>query len=417
MKNIFNKKIKSKDGKVVAQNFAYLSFLQIAGYVFPLLTIPYLARTIGAEGFGRISFASAVIAWVRTIVDWGFLFTATRDVAQNREDKEKVSEIFSNVLWARLLLSVVSGLGLLLLTISIPTFREHTTILAVSFLMVPGHIFFPDWFFQGIEKMKYTTIFNLCIKFIFTIAVFIFIREKGDYIYQPLLTSIGYLLCGIGAFYLIVYKWGYSIRCPQMRKILSTLKDSTDVFINNLMPNLYNSLSIVLLGVWGGPVANGIYFGGTKFVEIFRNLHQVLSRAFFPFLSRHKDKHRMFAFLNIGSASIGVIIMILFAPLIINVLMGDEFEDSVGVLRVLALSLIFLSISDTYGTNYLIINHQERNLRNCTMFFSVIGMLLAIPLIKNFTYMGVAMTILICRFFLGTSAFMLAVLHKRKHDC
>lgn len=417
MKNIFNKKIKSKDGKVVAQNFAYLSFLQIAGYVFPLLTIPYLARTIGAEGFGRISFASAVIAWVRTIVDWGFLFTATRDVAQNREDKEKVSEIFSNVLWARLLLCSVSGLGLFLLTILIPTFREHAVILAISFLMVPGHIFFPDWFFQGVEKMKYTTIFNLSIKLIFTIAVFIFIREKSDYIYQPLLTSIGYLLCGIGAFYLIVYKWGYNIRPPKMRKIISTLKGSTDVFINNLMPNLYNSLSVVLLGVWGGPVANGIYYGGKKFVEIFRNLHQVFSRAFFPFLSRHKDKHTMFALINIGTASLGAITMIIFAPMIINVLMGDEFEGSVGVLRVLAVSMIFLSISNTYGTNYLIINHQERILRNSTMFFSVIGMLLAIPLIKNYTYMGVAMTILICRFFLGTSAFMLAVLHKRKHDC
>lgn len=401
----------------MAQNFAYLTFLQIAGYVFPLLTIPYLARTIGAEGFGRISFASAVIVWVQTIVDWGFLFTATRDVAQNRDDKEKVSEIFSNVLWTRLLLCILSGFGLVLLTISIPTFREHAVILAVSFLMVPGHIFFPDWFFQGVEKMKYTTIFNLCIKFIFTIAVFIFIREKSDYIYQPLLTSIGYLVCGIGAFYLIVYKWGYSIRPPKTRKILLTLKGSTDVFINNLMPNLYNSLSVVLLGVWGGPVANGVYFGGKKFVEIFRNLHHVLSRAFFPFLSRHKDKHRMFALINIGSASFGAIIMIIFAPQIIRLLMGDEFEDSVGVLRVLALSLIFLSVSNTYGTNYLIINHQERSLRNCTMFFSVIGMLLAVPLIKNYTYIGVALTILICRFFLGTSAFILVVLHKRKHAC
>ena len=415
MRIIFNKKIKSKDGKVVAQNFAYLTFLQFAGYVFPILTIPYLARTIGAEGFGRISFASAVIVWVQTLVDWGFLFTATRDVAQNREDKDKVSEIFSNVLWARLLLCIISGIGLSLLIISIPTFREHAVILGISFLMVPGHIFFPDWFFQGVEKMKYTTLFNLTIKFIFTIAVFIFIREKSDYIYQPLLTSIGYLVCGIGAFYLIVYKWGYSIRPPKMGKILSTLKGSTDVFINNLMPNLYNSLSIVLLGIWGGPVANGIYFGGQKFVEIFRNLHQVLSRAFFPFLSRHKDKHRMFVLINIGSASLGAVIMIVLAPLIINVLMGDEFEGSVDVFRILVLSLIFLSISNTYGTNYLIINHQERNLRNSTMFFSVIGMLMAIPLIKNYTYLGVAMTILICRFFLGASAFLLAVLYKRKH--
>ena len=41
----------SKDGKTVFANFGYLSLLQIAGYVFPLLTMPYLARVIGSHGF------------------------------------------------------------------------------------------------------------------------------------------------------------------------------------------------------------------------------------------------------------------------------------------------------------------------------------------------------------------------------
>ena len=73
----------SKDGKTVFANFGYLSLLQIAGYVFPLITMPYLARVIGADGFGKIAFASAIVVWIQTISDWGFNLTATRDVAQN----------------------------------------------------------------------------------------------------------------------------------------------------------------------------------------------------------------------------------------------------------------------------------------------------------------------------------------------
>ena len=99
---------KSKEGKTVVSNFGYLSLLQIAGYIFPLITMPYLARVIGASGFGKIAFASAIILWIQTIADWGFNFTATRDVAQNRDNKKKVSEIFSNVLWARCLLTFIS---------------------------------------------------------------------------------------------------------------------------------------------------------------------------------------------------------------------------------------------------------------------------------------------------------------------
>ena len=92
---------KNKEAKTVAGNFMWLSLLQVAGYVFPLITMPYLARVIGVEGFGKIAFASAIMVWIQTIADWGFNLTATRDVAQNRENPQKVSEIFSNVLWPR----------------------------------------------------------------------------------------------------------------------------------------------------------------------------------------------------------------------------------------------------------------------------------------------------------------------------
>ena len=151
----------SNDGKTVFANFGYLSLLQIAGYVFPLITMPYLARVIGADGFGKIAFASAIVIWVQTISDWGFNMTATRDVAQNRDNKEKVSRIFSNVLWARCLLTIFSGLLLLLAVSIIPYFRSNADIIWITFLLVPGYILFPDWFFQAIEKMKYTTIVTI----------------------------------------------------------------------------------------------------------------------------------------------------------------------------------------------------------------------------------------------------------------
>ena len=97
----------NKDGKALASNFGYLMLLQIASYIFPLLTIPYLARVIGVEGFGAIAFAAAVMIWFQTVVDWGFNYTATRDLAQNRDDTVKISEIFSTVLWTKLSLIAV----------------------------------------------------------------------------------------------------------------------------------------------------------------------------------------------------------------------------------------------------------------------------------------------------------------------
>lgn len=399
---------KSKDGKTVFANFGYLSLLQVAGYVFPLISMPYLARVIGAEGFGKIAFASAIVVWIQTISDWGFNLTATRDVAQNRDNKELVSIIFSNVLWARSILTLLSGIILLLVVLLVPYLRENADIIFVTFLLVPGYILFPEWFFQAIEKMKYTTFFNLFLKLVFTVAVFVFIHKREDYLIQPLLTTIGYLLCGIGALYLIFKKWGYTLYKPQWTEIFETIRNSTDVFVNNLMPNLYNSFSVMLLGFFGGSTANGIYDGGNRFPSIFYQFQSVLSRVFYPFLSRRPDKHSFYAKLNIVSALVGSVILVLISPLIIKIMLGDEFEKSVVVMQILSFSIVFLAMGYTYGTNFLIINHKEKPLRNLTFISSIVGMCVSVPLVYYFSYIGAAVTVLLCRGLLGVGSYVLA---------
>ncbi len=238
LRNLFSKIKQSKDGRTLVTNFGYLFLLQIASYVFPLITLPYLARVIGAEGFGKIAFASAIIVWFQTVADWGFNYTATRDVARCRDDKEKVSEIFSNVLWARCLLMFISFAILIICVLLIPKFRASADVIFVTALMIPGHIMFPDWFFQAIERMKYTTILNLLSKTLFTILIFVFIKEKDDYILQPLFTSLGFVVSGIIAMYFILKRWQIKLHRPQFKKIITTIKGSKKILIKKFPKNL-----------------------------------------------------------------------------------------------------------------------------------------------------------------------------------
>lgn len=398
----------SRDGKTVLENFGYLTLLQIASYVFPLITMPYLARIIGAEGFGKIAFATSIVVWLQTISDWGFNLTATRDVAQNRKDKDVVSRIFSNVLWARCSLMLFSGGLLLIAILTIPYLKKNADVILITFLLIPGYILFPEWFFQAIERMKYTTLFNVLLRLLFTIAVFLFIKNRDDYILQPLFTTIGYLFCGLGALYLILGKWGYTLYKPNRSEILRTIKDSTDVFINNLMPNLYNSFSVMLLGFFGGAKANGLYDVGNKLPTVFYQFQSIMSRVFFPYLSRRPEKHDSYAIINMLFASIGAILLIVIAPWIIRIMFGTEFKDSIIVMQMLSFSVIFLAMSYTYGTNYLILHRQEKPLRNLTFITSLIGMCVSIPLVYYFSYIGAAATVLFCRGLLGIGSFMLA---------
>ena len=413
VKKYFNRIKKSKDGRTLVANFGYLSLLQIAGYIFPLITMPYLARVIGVEGFGKIAFASAVVVWFQTVADWGFNYTATRDVAKNRDDEVKVSEIFSNVLWSRCLLTVFSFILLLLAIFIVPIFRENY---AVTFLLVPGHIMFPDWFFQAMEKMKYITILNLLSKLLFTIAVFIFIKNKSDFILQPLFNTLGYIVSGIISMYVILYKWKIKIKQPDFTSILTTIKGSTDVFINNIMPNLYNSFSIMLLGFFGGPVSNGLLDAGNRFVSISQQFMSVISRTFFPFLSRRIDKHNLYSKLNIYIAVVISALLFIIAPFLIKLFFTEEFYNSVTVLRIMSISILFLSLSNVYGTNYMIIQGFEKQLRNITFVSSLIGFAISFPLIYFFDYIGAALTITITRGILGIIIAYRAIEVKRNHE-
>lgn len=392
------KQIKSsKDGKMLLANFGYLSLLQIAGYIFPLVTLPYLARVIGVDSFGKIAFASAVVVWFQTVADWGFNYTATRDVAQNREDNEKVSEIFSNVFWARIALMLLSLCLLLVVIAVVPKFNENSTLILLTFLMVPGGIMFPDWFFQAMERMKYITILNLLSKTLFTIAIFVFIKQKSDFILQPLITSLGSVVSGIIAMYFIIGRWGVKLHKPQLKPIVQTIKGSTNMFLNNFVPNLYNSFSIMLLGFFGGSISNGLLDAGTKFVDTSQQFMNVIGRAFFPFLSRKINQHNEFVKINIYLSLLISSLLFLLSPIIIKMFYTSEFYQSINILRFLSITIFLMSIRNAYGTHYMVLKGYDKELWFLTFWSSIFGFLLAFPLVYYFDYWGAAINILLIK--------------------
>ncbi len=398
----------SNDGKVLLSNFSWLTALQIASYIFPFITYPYLARVIGVDGFGKIAFAAAIVAWIQTIVDWGFGYTGTREVAKNRDDVAKLSSIFSNVLWARLFLALICFVLLVVLTFFIPLLKQNAVVIFYSFLLIPGHIFFPEWFFQGIEKMKYTSIFNLAIKFFFTIAIFIFIIKPEDYVLQPLLTSAGFLLSGLISFFVVYYKWGVKVKSPDIKVIFGYLKDSYDVFLGNLFPSMYNNFTAVFLGSIGNASATGLYDGGNKFVNVIQQFIVILGRTFFPFLNRRNDKHTMYAHLNLGIALVASISLFLLAPFFVHTFLSIEFEDSITVLRILSPSIFFLALGTVYCVNYLYVIGEDKIATTITIITSLIGLALAYPMIKWFSFIGAAINVLFTRAIMGVWHMMAA---------
>ncbi len=417
MKKIINKIrhiSENKDAQVLMSNFVWLSILKVIGYIFPLVTLPYLSRVIGVDGFGEIAFALSVVVLIETFTDFGFNYTATRDVARNREDISIVSKIFSNVLWAKIFLMIIGFIILCILIQFIPQFHANRLILFLTFLYIPGHIFFPEWLFQAFEKMKYITILNVISKAIFTILIFLVIKEKNDYVWQPLLTAVGYTVSGCIAMYYVIKKFRINILKPSIKDICNTIKGSFNMFITLIFPNLYTQLPISYLRVIKGEQAVGFYSGGERFYAIISQLFTVLSRVFYPFLSRRLEKHRVYEIISGVGSLLSAMILYSGASLFVQIFYTPEFNEAIKVIKILSLSPIAYFLINTYGVNYLVLIGKEKLYRDITLVCSVLGLIVALLMIPLYSYIGFTISLVITRYLNGLTVFIMAQMYKNR---
>lgn len=94
----------------------------------------------------------------------------------------------------------------------------------------------------------------------------------------------------------------------------------------------------------------------------------------------------------------------LFAPGIIHLVYGERFHEAGGTLRILAAVPLFLALFNAFGTNYMILQGHEKAIRNISLFFSLTGFMLALPLISRFSYTGAAFSSAYVKCGLGAAA-------------
>jgi O-antigen/teichoic acid export membrane protein len=405
---------KSEDSKILLGNFTSLTLLQVFGYITPFITMPYLSRIIGVEKFGTLAFASSIIAYLQAIAVYGFNYTAVRDIAKNRKNLVYVSSVYSNVLVCSFLLMILDFLILISLICFVPLLQKNALVLLLVFLSVPGALFSFEWFFQAIERMKYITIMSTCSKLLFVILIFVVIKKRDDYIYIPVLTAIGYLLSGTISSYIIFKKLHVIFIFPSFHTIWTTLKNGWNMFVSIFLPNLYTNFSTMFLRIQGGEVATGLFDAGKRFISIGEQIIDVLSRTFFPFLARRLDKHSLYAKINLFICGFISISMFFGADLLIKIFFTKDFNDSARVIRILAISPFFLSLMNTYGTNYLVLVGKERVLRNIVLVCSIFGFLLSFLAITLYGFVGAAWTLTTVWGIRGGITYLYARKHKQE---
>jgi len=242
---------------IIIKNTMALFVLQGLEYLLPLILLPYLVRVLGIENFGLLAFASATVAFLRGIVAYGFDLSGPQQIATNRENNLKVSNIFSSIMVVKYLLVIIAFIVLCILLLTISKLGQNWELFLLTFLIVLGDALFPTWYFQGMEKMKFITYLRIGYKSLFVLSVIMFVKQPSDLTFVPLFDGIGAILVGLIAIYIVHAKFGTKFIVPKVENIVYQFKHNWSLFLSNMTVHFYTSINIFVLGLMTSNIVVG----------------------------------------------------------------------------------------------------------------------------------------------------------------
>lgn len=336
--------------KVLLKNTIMLYILTFSNYLLSFIVVPYETRVLEPEAYGLIGLATSIMVYFQLFIDFGFLISATEEVANSRENKQKLSLIFSSVTINKLILSLISLAVLLVLCFSISRWREHILFLMLFCLSTAIGSLLPDYMYRGIERMGTITVRTILIKLFFTLMIFILVKEPKDYIYIPILNIIGNLGALI-ATYIHLNSMDIKFTSCRLKDILSRMKTSSIFFMSRIASTAYTAANTIILDFLSGGAMTGFYTSADKLVSTAKNGISPISDSLYPYMVKNKDFKLVKKVILVLEPIIilGCAILFIWANPICIWLFGDEYGYVGDVLRTMLPAVVFILPSYILG--------------------------------------------------------------------
>lgn len=400
----------------VTRNALALYAIQLANYVLPLVTVPYLARVLRPEGWGLVAFAQSFALWLSLVIEYGFSFSASREIARNRGDWDHIAGVVAGVAGANSLLLFGATLLAALISGVVPVFRRHQLYLWLAFLSAAVQGLSPFWYFQGMERMQLPGAINVIARVMHAFGIFLWVKAPDDgWKVLALQAVTGFIALGITV--ILLYR-EVPVRLPHLGGAVSALRMGWSMFIFRSAVSLYTTANVFILGLFVPPALVGYYGGAEKISKAVLGLVGPLSQAIYPRMShlamneRKKAVHLgRLGFLIIGGAGVllGWIVAV-FAPLWVDLLLGQGYDGAVPVLRLIALLIPLVAMSNVMGIQWMLPLGMDRDFNAVILSAGIINLVLAVFLAPRFGPSGMAWAVVSAEFFVTFA--MAWILHR-----
>ena len=328
----------STTNKRLLSNTGFLYLMTISVQILNLLTIPYLTRVLGPAVYGRIGLAQGYMSYVQIILDFGFILSATQMISEHSNDKKVESMVIASVSTIKLFLTGIVAIVFVLLYVFEFFDKSNAMIIFIYLIAYLFNALLPDYYYRGIEDMKITSIRTVIIRVLFTILIFVCVKNQRDYIFVPLSFLVGSIVALLFSVIDIKVRYKIKLIVPQMAHIKALFKTSIPFFVSRFASTFYQALDVIILGrVYGSAPVVGYYTSCDKAITLSKMASSPIADSLYPYMLKNKNFKLVKKILLLCMPIItgGVILIAIFAEPLCVFAFGKEYAGAGNVLRLL----------------------------------------------------------------------------------
>ena len=333
------KNLRGKKEGVLVRNTFMLLILNFSTQFLSFIVSPYETRVLGPATFGVLDVAMKVTIYIQILIDFGFILSATEEVAKYRDDPHRLSVIMTAVTLGKLVLSLLALLILTGLCLFLPNWDGRLRLYLAFFACTALNAMMPDYLYRGLEKMTAITVRTVMIRVFTTAGIFLLLRGPDDLFVIPILMTVGNGIAILACFVDAKKRLNVGFCRVSFRDIWIRFRQSSVFFFSRFASTMYSTLNTLMLdGVApkGSPV-RGQYGVASKLIDTGKNAMSPISDSLYPYMVKNKDYKMVKKVLLILEPMILVFCAVVFAvaPWFCVLIFGDAYRESGDVLRVM----------------------------------------------------------------------------------
>lgn len=381
--------------KSLSRNYIYNLSYQILTLLTPLITTPYISRTLGVDGIGEYSFSFSIVAYFVLLAQFGITNFAQREIAYHQEDRAAQSRIFFEVISFQVLTVVFSLACYYLLGI---VWGIDSKIYWVQALNILAVLFDVSWFFQGLEEFGKIVFRNFIVRLANIALLFLMIKTPDDLVLYTFIMGgmnvvSGILICLFLKDY--VHKVSINTIHP-----FRNWKPILQLFLPQVAIQIYVVLDKTMLGLFTDAYTeNGYYEQADKIIKLLLTIATSLGTVMLPRMASTVAKgemetarkymmasYRFSFFLTIPMCFGLIAVSSNFVPWFF----GPGYEPVAGVLVIISSILIAVGLSNVTGIQFMVPMNRQNQLTLSVIAGAIFNFAINLYLIPHFYSTGVA---------------------------